>query len=83
MGSPAFRTLYPADSEPDRSGREFHSPPVVAMYGEAGRVAAGTGQLMGWKVIKNRIIKGLGNLIAIPDNNGYHSLVKVNRKYHA
>ena len=52
MGSPALGTLYPADSEPERSGREFHSPPVVAMYGEAGSVAAGTGQLMEWKVIK-------------------------------
>ena len=81
MGSPAFRTLYPADSEPERSGREFHSPPVVAMYGEAGSVAAGTGQLMEWKVIKNRIIKGLRNLIAIPDKNGYHSLVNVHRQY--
>ena len=79
MGSPAFRTLYPADSEPERSGREFHSPPVVAVYGEAGSVAAGTGQLMEWKVINNRIIKGLRNLIAIPDKNGYHSLVNGHR----
>ena len=53
----------------------------IAMYGEAGSVAAGTGQLMEWKVIKNRIIKGLGNLIAIPDKNGYHSLVNVHRQY--
>ena len=81
MGSPAFRTLYPADSEPERSGREFHSPPVATMYGEAGSVAAGTGQLMKGKVINNRIIKGLRNLIAIPDKNGYHSLVNVHRQY--
>lgn len=79
MGSAAFRTLYPADSEPERSGREFHSPPVVAMYGKAGSVAAGTGQLMKWKVINNRIIKGLGNLIAISDKNGYHSIVNGHR----
>ena len=38
-----------------------------------------TGQLMKGKVINNRIIKGLRNLIAIPDKNGYHSLVNVHR----
>ena len=79
MGSPAFRTLYPADSEPERSGREFHSSPVVSMYGEAGSMAAGTGQMMKGKVINNRIIKGLRNLIAISDKNGYHSLVNGHR----
>lgn len=79
MGSPALGTLYPADSEPERSGREFHSPPVVAMYGEAGSVAAGTGQLMELKIKNNRIIKGLRNLIAIPDKNGYHGIVNGHR----
>ena len=39
------------------------------------------GSLMEWKVINNRIIKGLRNLIAIPDKNGYHSLVNVHRQY--
>ena len=51
------------------------------MYGEAGRVATGTGQLMKWEVRNNRIIKGLRNLIAIPDKNGYHSIVNGHRKH--
>lgn len=79
MGSPAFWTLYPADPEPDRAWGKFYSAPVVTMYREAGSVAAGTGQLMELKVINNRIIKGLRNLIAIPDKNGYHSIVNGHR----
>ena len=79
MGSPALGTLYPADPEPDRTWGKLYGAPVVTMYRETGRVAAGTGQLMELKVINNRIIKGLRNLIAIPDKNGYHSIVNGHR----
>lgn len=79
MGSPAFRTLYTADPKPEEPRGEFYSTPVVTMYGEAGRVSTGTGQLMKLKVINNRIIKGLRNLIAILNKNGYHSIVNGHR----
>ena len=40
---------------------------------------AGTGQLVELDIIYNRIIKGLRNLIAIMDKNGYHSIVNGHR----
>ncbi|MGN0359272.1 MAG: hypothetical protein ACI4EM_00875 [Hominisplanchenecus sp.] len=42
-------------------------------------MGTGTGQLVKLEVINNRIIKGLRNLIAIPDKNGYHSIVNRHR----
>ena len=72
-------TLYPADSEPEEAERELHRALIAAMYRETGRVAAGTGQLMNLEAKNNRIIKRLGDRIAIPDKNGYHSIVNGHR----
>ena len=79
MGRSAFRAFDPADTEPDSPGGQFYSPPVITMDRQTGRMRAGTGQLMKLKMINNRIVKGLGNLIAIPDKNGYHSIVNRHR----
>ena len=46
---------------------------------QTGGMRTGTGQLVKLKVKNNRIIKGLRNLIAIPDKNGYHSIVNRHR----
>ena len=79
MGSTAFRAFHPADTEPESSGRQLYGPSVVTMDRQTGRMRAGTGQLVKRKIINNRIIKGLRNLIAIPDKNGYHSIVNRHR----
>ena len=79
MGSTAFRASYPADTEPESSGRQLYGPPVVAMDRQTGRMRTGTGQLVKLKVKNNRIVKGLRNLIAIWDKNGYHSIVNRHR----
>ena len=79
MGSTAFRASYPADTEPESSGRQLYGPPVVTMDRQTGRMRTGTGQLVKWKIINNRIVKGLRNLIAIWDKNGYHSIVNRHR----
>jgi hypothetical protein len=46
---------------------------------QTGGMRTGTGQLVKLKVKNNRIIKGLRNLIAIPDKNGYHGIVNRHR----
>ena len=79
MGSTAFRASYPADTEPESSGRQLYGPPVVTMDRQTGRMRTGTGQLMKLKIMNNRIVKGLRNLIAIWDKNGYHSIVNRHR----
>ena len=79
MGSTAFRASHPADTEPKSSGRKLYVPPVVTMDRQTGRMRTGTGQLMKLKVKNNRIIKGLRNLIAISDKNGYHGIVNKHR----
>ena len=79
MGSTAFGASHPADPEPDSSGGQFDSSLVVTMDRKTGRMRAGTGQLVKRKIINNRIVKGLRNLIAIPDKNGYHSIVNRHR----
>ena len=79
MGSSAFRTSHPADPEPEGPSGQFDGSLVVTMYRQTGRMRTGTGQLVKWKIINNRIIKGLRNLIAIPDKNGYHSIVNRHR----
>lgn len=79
MGSPALGAFHPADTEPDSPGGKFYGSLVVTMDGQTGRMGAGTGQLVKRKVINNRIIKGLRNLIAIWDKNGYHSIVNRHR----
>lgn len=79
MGSSAFGAFDPADTEPDSPGGQFYGPPVITMDRQTGRMRAGTGQLVKLKIINNRIIKGLRNLIAIPDKNGYHSIVNRHR----
>lgn len=61
----AFGTSDPTDPEADISGRKFNSPSVVTMYGKAGGMPTGTGQLMELDLINNRIIKRLRNMIAI------------------
>ena len=79
MGSPAFGTFHPADTESESSGRQLYGPSVVTMDRQTGRMRAGTGQLVKLKIINNRIVKGLRNLIAIRDKNGYHSIVNRHR----
>ena len=79
MGSTAFGASHPADTEPESSGRQLYGPPVVTMDRKTGRMRAGTGQLVKRKIINNRIVKGLSNLIAIPDKNGYHGIVNRHR----
>ena len=79
MGSTAFRASHPADTEPENSGRQLYVPHVVTMNRQTGRMRTGTGQLMKLKIMNNRIVKGLRNLIAIWDKNGYHSIVNRHR----
>ena len=79
MGSTAFGASPPADPEPESSGRQLYGPPVVTMDRQTGRMRTGTGQLVKLKIINNRIVKGLRNLIAIPDKNGYHGIVNRHR----
>lgn len=79
MGSSTFRAYDPANTEPEWPSGQFDSPLVVTMNRKTGRMRAGTGQLVKLKFMNNRIIKGLRNLIAIPDKNGYHSIVNRHR----
>ena len=79
MGSTAFRASYPADPEPEGPSGQFDGSLVVTMDRQTGRMRTGTGQLVKLKVKNNRIIKGLRNLIAIRDKNGYHSIVNRHR----
>ena len=79
MGSPALGAFHPADPESESSGRKLYGPSVVTMDRQTGGMRAGTGQLVKLKIINNRIVKGLRNLIAIPDKNGYHSIVNRHR----
>ena len=79
MGSTAFGASHPADTEPESSGRQLYGPPVVTMDRQTGRMRTGTGKLMKLKIMNNRIVKGLRNLIAIRDKNGYHSIVNRHR----
>ena len=79
MSSTAFRASHPADPELESSGRQLYGPPVVTMDRQTGRMRTGTGQLMKLKIKNNRIIKGLRNLIAITDKNGYHGIVNRHR----
>ena len=81
MGSTAFGASHPADTEPESSGRQLYGPPVVTMDRQTGRMRAGTDQLVKLKIMNNRIVKGLRNLIAIWDKNGYHSIVNRRRFY--
>ena len=79
MGSPAFGVCHPTDPEPDGPRGQLYCPLVVTMDRQTGRMRTGTGQLMKLKIINNRIVKGLRNLIAIPDKNGYHGIVNRHR----
>lgn len=79
MGSPANGAFDPADPELDSSGGQFDGSLVVTMDRQTGRMRTGTGQLVKLNFINNRIIKGLRNLIAIWDQNGYHSIVNRHR----
>ena len=79
MGSPALGAFHPADTEPENSGRQLYGPLIVTMDRQTGRMGTGTGQLVKLEIINNRIVKGLRNLIAIPDKNGYHSIVNRHR----
>ena len=63
MGATAFGTSDPTEPEPDISGRKFNSPSVVTMYGKAGGMPTGTGQLMELDLINNRIIKGYHSIV--------------------
>ena len=79
MGSTAFGASHPADPEPEGPSGQFDGSLVVTMDRKTGRMRAGTGQLVKRKIINNRIVKRLRNLIAIPDKNGYHSIVNRHR----
>ena len=57
----------------DGTVRGFNLPPVVGMDGQAGRMPAGTGELMELEGSDDGIIKILGKTIAIFDGKGYHS----------
>lgn len=67
MGSAAFGALHTADTKPENPRGQLYGSPVVTMNRKTSRMRAGTGQLMKLKVINNRIVKGLRNLIAIFD----------------
>ena len=79
MGSPALGAFHPADPEPDGTRGKLYCPLVVTMDRQTGRMRTGTGKLLKLKVMNNRIVKGLRNLIAIWDKNGYHSIVNRHR----
>lgn len=79
MGSSAFGAFHTADTKAKSPGGQLYSSPVVTMDRKTGRMRAGTGQLVKLNIRNNRIIKGLRNLIAIPDKNGYHSIVNRHR----
>ena len=79
MGSSAFGALHTADTKPDSAGGGVDGSLVVTMDRQTGRMRAGTGQLVKLNFINNRIIKGLRNLVAISDKNGYHSIVNRHR----
>lgn len=79
MGSSALGAYHPADAEPDSPGGQFDGSVVVTMDRQTGRMRAGTGQLVKLNFINNRIIKGLRDLVAISDKNGYHSIVNRHR----
>ena len=79
MGSPALGAFHPADPEPDGASGQFDGSLVVTMNRQTGRMGTGTGQLVKRKINNNRIVKRLRNLIAIPDKNGYHSIVNRHR----
>ena len=75
MGRTTLGASDSADAKADKPIHLLHRTFVVAVNREAGGVHAGTDKLMELEVIYNRIIKGLRNLIAIWDKNGYHSIV--------
>ena len=53
MSRPAFGAFHSADAETDSPGWELNGSFVVTMDAEAGRVAAGTVQLMKLKIKNN------------------------------
>lgn len=75
MGRTTHGASDSADAKADEPILLLYRTFVVAVNREAGGVAAGTDELMELEVIDNGIIKGLRNLIAIWDKNGYHSIV--------
>lgn len=69
VGSLALGAADTADAKRKRPIPNLHGTSVVAMNGDTGGVAAGTGEreLVELDIIYNRIIKRLRNLIAIFD----------------
>ena len=75
MSFTAFRTSDTADAQTDGAIRKFYVSSVVSMYGHTCRMTTGTGYLMKLNTIYDRIIKGLRNMVAILNKNGYHGIV--------
>ena len=83
MCLPAFRTPDAADTQAECFSWKFDTSLIVTVYGHAGRMTAGTGNLMKLDMVYDRIIKGLRNKVAILDKNGYHSIVNGHGFIHA
>lgn len=75
MSSAALRASDTADTQSDGAKRKLNASLIVTMNGQTGRMTAGTGDLVKLDAINDRIIKGLRNMLAIMDKNGYHSIV--------
>ena len=79
----AHRASDSADVQTYGAIRKFDASMVVAMNGHAGRMTTATGYLMQLNTMNDRIIKGLRNMVAILDKNGYHSIVDRHGFIHA
>ena len=75
VGGPAFRTFHPPDPQKGFPVRVFHETAVVPVDGKASMVAAGTFQPVKRKKVNDRFINIFGNIVAIFDSDGYHSIV--------
>jgi len=75
MGGSAFGTDEPQDAEPDGSAGILHRTVIIAMDGKASMMAAGTLQLVKLEAVDDGIVKFFGNIVAIFDGDGYHSII--------
>ena len=82
MCTATLGALYPAYFEQKDLIGEVDASAVIAMYGQAGGMAARTGQAVKLEAVYNGFIIILRNLIVIFDGNGYHSLACMLRLKH-
>ena len=75
VGGPAFGTFHPADPQEGFPARIFHGTAVVSVDRKASVVAAGTFQPVEREEVDGRFINIFGNIVAISDSDGYHSIV--------